>query len=111
MEIDHVDTSERPEDFQDVSLIVKGFRSMQESLQALCTFETLCGPNQYVSVIRVLSFCFSSFGLEWSDHVRAELTHSQVLLREVRLQGGRSERTEILLSAAHHDLFSDPLRI
>jgi ubiquitin C-terminal hydrolase len=42
-----VDVSEREEYFQDVTVIVKGFKSLTDSLRAFVDYELLNGENQY----------------------------------------------------------------
>lgn len=39
--------SEREEEFFDIQVIVKGFKSLEQSLQSFVTFEILTGENKY----------------------------------------------------------------
>lgn len=47
---DLLGSSEREEFFQDVTLLVKGVRSVTESLENYVTFETLSGDNQLINI-------------------------------------------------------------
>lgn len=83
--------SAREEPFQDVGLMVKGFDTIGESLEAVVTFETLDGDNRYFcdhckekrdasrgiifrSLPPVLIFSLSRFEFDMQEEKRKKVT-------------------------------------
>ncbi|PRP86442.1 hypothetical protein PROFUN_05361 [Planoprotostelium fungivorum] len=106
-------TSAREEHFQDVTLIVKGFPSVEESLKSLVNFELLEGSNQYFcegcnakadamkgvlfrSLPPVIIFSLGRFEYDWTEDKRKKITspfkYPLVLnMSQYKEEGGKEE--------------------